>query len=162
MDSLEALISKYENFIKKKSRFYGRDYAEADELSQKTFIVLWRNHHKLLNMNEQSIKAFLSAAIKNALIDLRRKEKKLTSYDVMENQMMHKSEDWENGIVNNIHIMTVMHKLSSEEQDIVFKTYFMRMTSVEIGNQLSMTPSTIRSKLMRANRKLKKFMSDVE
>lgn len=162
MELFENLVAKYEKFIKAKSRFYGRDFSESDELSQRAYIVLWQNCQKLISMDENAVKAFLSTAIKNALIDMRRKERKITSYDVVENHVTHINDDWENSVVNNIHIMTVMHKLSFAEQDIVFKVYFMRMTSTEIGKQLNMSPSTVRSKLMRANRKLKEFMLNIK
>lgn len=158
MELLEDLMVKYEKFIKSKSRFYGRDFSEADELSQKAFIILWQNYHKLITMDEKAIKAFLTAAIKHALIDFRRREKKMSPYDIAENQVISEHEGWENTVVNNIHIMTAMHSLSKAEQDIVFKTFFLGMTSVEIGRQLNMTPSTVRSKLRRANLKLKEFM----
>ncbi|MCL2421929.1 MAG: sigma-70 family RNA polymerase sigma factor [Defluviitaleaceae bacterium] len=149
-------IAAYDGFIKMRSRSLARDASEADELHQKASIIMWQQYGRLSAMTPSAIKAFLSKSIKNALIDLRRREKRFTSYDAQPVETS--SPRFENALVNNLEIMEVIHHLSPSEQDIIFKIYFMGMDSTEIGKQLNISPATVRSKRARAQQKLKKLM----
>lgn len=163
---INDFIMRYFDFINMKSKRLARDTAEADELSQKAQIILWHQYDRLSDLSEQSVKAFLSKSIKNALIDLRRQEKRTVSYEsydsltVMPPQFS--DNGFENAVLDNLMVMSVIYKLSALEQDIVFKTYFMGMDSTVIGKQLNMPPSSIRSIRMRANKKMKKLLQSSE
>jgi len=55
-------------------------------------------------------------------------------------------------------VMSVIRHLPVQDQDIIFKTYFLEMDSAEIGKQMNLSPSTVRSRRMRAIGKLKKLL----
>ena len=152
----DNFFTEYDGFIKARSRSLARDSSEADELHQKAMIIIWQQCGRLSAMTPSAVKAFLGKSIKNALIDLRRQEKHLTSYNTQPVEMP--APQFENAALDKLAVMSVIHHLSSSEQDIIFKTYFMGMDSVEIGKQLNMPSATVRSKRARAHQKLKKLL----
>ena len=160
MDLVTGFISRYDEFIKIKSRYLARDADEADELHQKANIVLWKHYSRLSVLPEPSVKAFLGKSMKNALIDIRRRENRIVSYDGLIEQPSFSCDGFEDAVINKHLVMSVIHHLTTLEQDIIFKTYFMDMDSVAIGKLLDMPPSTVRSKRMRANNKLKKLLKE--
>ncbi|MCL2771774.1 MAG: sigma-70 family RNA polymerase sigma factor [Oscillospiraceae bacterium] len=159
---INDFIMRHFDFIKLKSRRLARDAVEADELIQKSQIILWEQYDRLSVLPDQSVKAFLSKSIINTLIDLRRHEKRIVSYDSLTMPPQCSDNGFENAVLDNIMVMSVIYKLSTLEQDIVFKTYFMGMDSTIIGEQLNMPPSSIRSIRMRANKKMKKLLQREE
>ena len=152
-----VFIGEYEGFIKTRARALARDRTEADDLFQKAAIIMWQQSVRLSEMKPAEIRAFLSRTIKNALIDIRRKEKRITSYDFEMPAPRFESE-----VLNKMVIMSVIHKLSSVEQDIIFMAYQMGMDSKEIGKQLNLPPGTVRSHKARAQQKLKKALTEKE
>ena len=155
---LNNFIAQYDGFIKTRSRILARNAIEADELRQKAFIIMWQQIGRLSAMAPSAVKAFLGKSIKNALIDLRRQEKRFVSYEA---QLTEKpTPRFENALLDKMAVMSVIHKLSFVEQDIIFKTYFMGMDSTEIGRQLNITATTVRSKKARAQQKLKKLLQE--
>jgi len=160
MDSIHDFIMQYDGHIRAKSIRMARDAAEADELHQKASIILWQYYNRLAYQRDVSVKAFLNKSIKNALIDLRRREKRVQSYDELPMHMPSPDRAHENAVLDKMVVMSVIHHLSAQDQDIIFKTYFMEMDSAEIGKQMNMPPSTVRSRRMRAIVKLKKYLQE--
>lgn len=154
MDTANTLLYQYENFIRAKARHLARDASEADELAQKASIILWQQCERLSSFREAAIKAFINKTLRNALIDIRRKERSIVSLEMITSP----SERFEDSIVDKLTIMSVIHELSQQEQDIIFKVYFLGMDSRSIGEALNMPSSTVRSKQNRAQRKLKKIL----
>ena len=163
---INDFIMRYIDFINIKSKRLARDTIEADELIQKARIILWQQYERLSVLPEQSVRAFLGKSIKNTLIDLRRQEKRTVSYNAYESLTVmppqFSDNGFENAVLDNLMVMSVIYKLSKLEQDIVFKTYFMGMNSTVIGEQLNMPPSSIRSIRTRANKKMKKLLQSSE
>ena len=158
MEQTCILLSQYSAFINAKARRIARDAAEADELAQKASIILWQRHSQLSALSDASIKAYLNKTLRNTLIDIRRQERPMVSYETLSTPLPSHSRKFEDAVVDKMAIMAVIHRLSAEEQDILFKAYFMDMDSSEIGIVLSLPPSTIRSKKLRAMRKLKNLL----
>ena len=156
MVSLCDLLNMYDGFIKAKARRLARDMSEADELAQKANIVLWQQYDKLSLLRDISIKAFISKTLRNALIDIRRRERPIVSFDALLTPLA--GGKFEDAALDKMTVMSVIHKLSVQEQDIIFKTYFMGMDSSEIGIALNLSSSTVRSKRVRAQRKMKNLL----
>lgn len=165
---LNDFIAEYDVFIKTRSRILARNAIEADELSQKAFIIMWQQSGRLSAMTSPEIKAFLAKSIKNAFIDLRRKERRVVSYDAQSydiqaydtQSIKGLASRFENAVLDKLTIMSVIHTLPSMEQDIIFKTYFMGMDSTEVSKQLNIPAATVRSKKARAQQKLKKILEE--
>ena len=158
---VNQLIYEHDKYIKTKARSLARDRSEADELCQKANIIIWQQSSRLSDMSPAQVKAFLGKSIRNALIDLRRQEKRSISFDAQPFMEMELSVPrFENALLDKMTVMSVIHKLSDIEQDIIFKTYFMGMDSKEISKQLNMPAATVRSKKARAHNKLKKLLKE--
>ena len=155
MDNLN-LFTEYEAFIKACAKSTARDATEADELWQKANIILWRQNFRLSKMKPAEVRSFLARSIKNALIDIRRKERHTVSleYD------MPQEGNFENAIVDKMTIMLVIGCLTDVEQDIIFKSFHLGMDSTEIARQLKIPSTTVRSKKARALQKLKKALKE--
>ena len=156
MEPMHVLLAKYDGFIKAKARRIARDSFEADELVQKANIVIWQQHDRLCELRDVALKAFISKTIRNALIDIRRQERHVVSYEALQPTLV--GGKFEDAALDKMLVMQVIHNLPAQEQDIIFKTYFLGMDSSEIGKALNLPPSTVRSKRARAQRKLKNLI----
>lgn len=99
-------------------------------------------------------RAWFFRVMKNKLIDDRRKEKRLT--------------EWNEELDFSIREVTLTHMemtellghLSPEASDLVFKRYWIGLSSREIGEQLGLPAATVRYKLHHAIKKLRKIVEE--
>ncbi len=98
-------------------------------------------------------RAWFFRVMKNRLIDDRRKDRRLSKLEGTEEE-----EDFPEPLFlgSRLETMELLSRLDSELSDIVFKRYWLQMTSKEIGEQLGMPAATVRYKLHFAIKKLRK------
>ncbi|AQQ54493.1 RNA polymerase sigma factor [Planococcus lenghuensis] len=97
-------------------------------------------------------RAWFFRVMKNRLIDDRRKEKRLSGWEEEEEEEFPE----QSFMGNRLETMELLSTLDSELSDIVFKRYWLQMTSKEIGEVLGMPAATVRYKLHFAIKKLRK------
>lgn len=139
--------------IKRFARSISRHAHEADDLVQHAFekalaqsdISSWPRHKQ---------KAWFYRVMKNALIDERRKHQR--------------EEEWEDfhepafspvGL-SSLEMTELLSKLPRVQSDIVFKRYWIGLSSKEIGLQTGLTASTIRYHLAQAMNTLRTYLEE--
>ncbi|WP_244895433.1 RNA polymerase sigma factor [Evansella clarkii] len=135
------------------ARSVSRHEQEANDLVQIALVKAWQEE-KLLSLPEYKQRAWFYRVMKNQLIDERRKEKRLT--------------EWEDDIVlparviaaDHLEITELLSQLPNEFSDIVFKRYWLGLSSKEIGTQLGLPDSTVRYKLRQAISRLRKILEE--
>ncbi|WP_096439733.1 RNA polymerase sigma factor [Alteribacter populi] len=121
---------------------------EADDLVQEA-VLKSLNDENLLTLPEYKQRAWFFRVMKNQMIDERRKEKKLSPWE--DDLDFHVP-----GMVSNhIEMVELLSSLTPELSDIVFKRYWLGLTSQEIGKQLSIPSATVRYKLCTAVKRLR-------
>ena len=153
---IKNLIREHEDFIKSRARSIARDTSEADELIQKANIILWQQCVRLSAMKPAEVRSFIARSVKNALIDIRRREKLTAPLAI---DIPHPVR-FESKLIDSITIQSVSDCLTEAEREIIHKTYQMGMDSAEIAKELNIPPATVRSKKARALKKLKKALEE--
>ncbi|WP_350344785.1 RNA polymerase sigma factor [Proteinivorax tanatarense] len=140
---LDTLYLQYS----KELRSYAKNLSgvsEAEDLVQETFIKAMANLDVLKTIPENKKRAWLYQVLKNSFIDRKRKDKSNVSLETCH------EPSYEEDIFSKLEVQQLMSHLSPELQDIVFKKYWMGMTSVEIAKSLSIPPGTVRYRLHNA------------
>lgn len=92
--------------------------------------------------------------MKNRLIDDRRKEQRLTQWE----------EDLDFPIqqmgVSHLEITDLLRNLPQDLSDLIFKRYWLGLSSQEIGDQLGVPASTVRYKLHLAIKRLRTILEE--
>jgi RNA polymerase sigma-70 factor, ECF subfamily len=130
-----------------------RHEQEANDLVQDALIKSLKEE-QLLGLPEYKQRAWFYRVMKNRLIDERRKEKRLIEWE----------EDFDFSIqeaaVNHLEITELLAKLPQELSDLIFKKYWLGLSSQEIGKQLECPASTVRYKLHLAIKRLRTILEE--
>lgn len=149
---IEILYDKYEQPLLRFARSMTKNNDESEDLVQETFLRALSNTQLLGTLPDYQIKSWLFKVLKNCLIDKKRKEKfeVLSEFEEQENQISIETE-----IESKIMTEEALAQLSDKNRDIVYKRYWMGMTSSEIARTLSIPASTVRYHLSSAMNLLK-------
>ncbi|MDQ0272535.1 RNA polymerase sigma-70 factor (ECF subfamily) [Cytobacillus purgationiresistens] len=99
-------------------------------------------------------KAWFYRVMKNNLIDQRRKNKRETDYD----------EAFETalpfGKITSFEMVDILKNLPRNQSDIIFKRYWIGLSSNEIAEKLEIPASTVRYQLAQAIKTLRKYFEE--
>ncbi|QKY70756.1 RNA polymerase sigma factor [Lentibacillus sp. CBA3610] len=135
------------------ARSIARHEYEADDLVQDG-LEKALTETELVNLSEYKQRAWFFRVMKNKLIDDRRKEKRLTwwneelDFSIREVALTH------------MEMTELLGYLSPEASDMVFKRYWIGLSSREIGKQLELPAASVRYKLHQAIKKLRKIVEE--
>lgn len=146
----------YENLkddLHRFARSISRHEQESYDLVQDALVKSLKEE-QLLTLPEYKQRAWFYRVMKNQLIDDRRKEKRLT--------------DWEDDLdfpvqgfaTNHIEVAELLGHLPQELSDLIFKRYWLGLSSQEIGKQLAIPASTVRYKLHIAIKRLRTILEE--
>ena len=150
---MQEVYVSLETDLKRFARSIARHHQEADDLighalekslSQKD-IQTWPHHKQ---------KAWFYRVMKNTLIDDRRKHQR--------------EQEWEDSHepifspvgLTSIEMVDLLGKLSQVQSDIVFKRYWIGLSSKEIAEQTGLTAPTIRYHLAQAIKRLRQHLEE--
>ena len=135
----------YENLkddVQRYARSIAKHAYEADDLVQDAFMKAIKEPN--LALCPFTSKGLVLQSRQNRMIDISRREKRLVSWeddlDVTELPVSSR----------NIEMTEWLARLPQSQSDIVFKRYWLGMSSQEIGERLGMPATTVRYKLQTA------------
>jgi RNA polymerase sigma-70 factor (ECF subfamily) len=128
-----------------------RHEQEANDLVQEAWLRALKDE-KVFGLEHHQQKAWFFKVMKRLLIDERRKRKRDAPYEQTQHEQLFPSIQ----AFQNIEMMELLGSLSDEQSTIVFQKFWLGFSSEEIGRQLSLPASTVRSKLRSALSKLRK------
>lgn len=135
------------------ARSIARHEQEANDLVQDALVKALKTDG-IAEWPDYRQRAWFFRVMKNRLIDERRREKRLTSWDSWEEQEVPLI-----AVSNNpVEMADLLARLPRELSDLVFKRYWLGLSSSEIGKQLDLPAATVRYKLQQAIRQLRKIM----
>ena len=163
-DAFTALVKKYEKQIHAFVWRRVRDYHVAEEITQDTFLRAYEKLGTLRNPNRFSAWLYMIAT-RRFLTWFDEKRIPMQSLEAMSNAevealfytqyMIEQTEKLATEKQREI-VQYLLQKLPAHERTAVILHYLSEMTCEEIGDFLDISPSTIKSRLHRARKRLKK------
>lgn len=149
----ETMYENLQNDLIRFARSISRHNQEAEDLVQDA-LEKSLNEEELLSLPIYKQRAWFFRVMKNRLIDDRRKDKRLSGWeeelDFPEQPLA----------INRLEMTELLSHLTPEMGDLIFKRYWLGMTSKEIGDQLQVPAATIRYKLHFAIKKLRDILEE--
>lgn len=137
------------------ARSISRHDQEAHDLVQDALVKALREE-QLLSLPDYKQRAWFFRVMKNRLIDERRKEQRLTEWE----------DDFDFSIkevaINHLEMTELLAHLPPDFSDLIFKRYWLGLSSKEIGEQLGLPASTVRYKLHLAIKRLRTILEEDE
>lgn len=147
------LYEKLKDDLFRFARSIARHGQEANDLVQDAMIKSL-NEPELLSLPVYKQRAWFFRVMKNRLIDDRRKEQRLTQWE----------DDLDFPIqqagVSHLEINELLRHLPQDLSDLIFKRYWLGLSSQEIGSQLGVPASTVRYKLHLAIKRLRTILEE--
>jgi RNA polymerase sigma-70 factor (ECF subfamily) len=129
--------------------YFCRDEEAAGDGVSHAFTQALVNRLMLENMPEPAMKAWLYAAARNAVVDIKRRESRLSSLPD-ENTFSVIADTRLSDLTDRAAAEALVEKLSSNLRAVVRMRYFGGMNATEIGRALHLSPATVRTKLRAA------------
>ena len=143
---IESAFRQYQiNMQRHITSFCGDETTAKDAVSQ-AFTSAWLNRVALELMPEPAMKAWLYAAARNAAVDIKRKDKRLTAipdeYDLPDDEQFDPSD--------RLTVQDLVRLLPSELSIPVHLKYFQGYNATEIGEIMGIPPATVRTRIRSA------------
>ena len=164
-NAFESLIRKYQKQVHAFAFRKVGDFQTAEDITQETFL---RVYQKLSTLNDPAkFSAWLYAIVNHLCIAWHRKSL-LQTESLREIHISEIETDAYSRYVTVEHAKTtaeaqrdlvskLLTKLKESDQEVITLHYFEEMTSSEIGTHLGVSENTIKSRLHRARRQLKRY-----
>ena len=150
---VETAYRKYSAQMVQSMTRFSRDETTAKDAVSQAFTQALIHRPMLEEMPEPAIKAWLYAAARNAIIDLKRKEARTVSFDESAQE-----ESFASSPENRILIESMLGRLPQELQLPVYLKYYQGYNSTEIGKAMGIPSSTISTRLRVALNLMRQMM----
>ncbi len=131
-----------------------RNRAQAEDLTQDTFMRAMANAHKLMDMEKAACRAWLYRTAKNLFIDSARRQQR-------EALLLAPPDGYEQDF-SAVLIQDALSHLPWEDQRLFRLRYLEGYNASEIGEMYGLPPATVRTRLTRARKKLRDVLDDHE
>jgi len=166
-DAIEIFVRRHEVDVFRLALSIVGDHAEADEITQETFLSALRSLHSYQEKN--SLKAWLyTIALNHSRSHLRKRKilERLRSAvtTVFQFEQSHKQPSPENAIILNeteSALWAELNKLDESHRTVVILRYFHELSISEISEVLSVHEGTIHSRLHYARKRLKSQLKEL-
>jgi RNA polymerase sigma-70 factor (ECF subfamily) len=134
--------------------YFSRDEQTADDAVSQAFAQAWANKELLEDMPEPAMKAWLYAAARNAVVDIKRRENRL-SYFSEDNPIGELADASLPDLTDRAAAESLMSGLPPELHEPVRLKYFENLNATEIGRVMKLPPATVRTRLRSAIRNMR-------
>lgn len=133
-----------------------KDINVAEDIVQEALIVFWQENEKLRNKN--LVKPYLYKSVRNRALNLKKKEKKLTSLEELFDQFNDESRISEQpDVFHTISFKDLQKDLEKaiselpEQRQIIFRmSRFQNLKHKEIAEELKISPKTVETQIYRS------------
>ncbi len=157
--AFEKLVNsiKRELYIIAKSRLL--DDSLAEDAVQDTIISLYENIYKIRNSNK--IKEWCIVVLINRCKRMKRQNKiREISYDEIECDKFLYSKDEYKQLIDKVNFFQIIDGLSEQDKLIITLYYSSEQTTKEISRILNINEGTVRSKISRIRKEIKRKIGD--
>ena len=163
MSAFEEIVTTYSNYVGAivKSRLsYSMEPEDVEEVVVDVFFALWKQSTKL-NSKEGTIKNYLGMIARNKAINKLRERRDTV---ILEDDMITNVEvSPEYEVLNKESMEVLMGELNTlnSQDSYIFTKYHMKGDSInQIASEMHMNPNTVKAKLVRSRKKLKKQLTE--
>ena len=152
--TLAALVSQYAGALYRVAYSVLRNPADAEDAVQEAFLRVLRHRDMLGEVRDQRV--WLIRIVWNIVLDRKRRAKtRPETDDVAELARVLpcaglSAEQIAAAAQHHAHVLACVEKLPTKEREVLMLSAFEELTSVEIAEVLSITESSVRSRLFRA------------
>lgn len=146
---ISELWEKYEGELTGYLRKRALNVGDAEDITSEVFLRALKNQVQLAGMSNNQCRLWLYTTAKRIVIDLARRKRLDSRVQPVPEQV----EDDLSGAV----VSQVIGILPNDLQDIFVMRYFSDLDSTQIGQQLGLSPATVRTHLRKARNLLRKY-----
>ncbi|GHT95770.1 hypothetical protein FACS1894142_2460 [Spirochaetia bacterium] len=142
---IQTAYREYSNDMVRAMISFSRDEQAAHDGVSQAFTKALQNRPYLEDMPEPAMKAWLYAAARNAVVDMKRREKRLTRFlddDFADTRQI--------DVTDQVTVAGLLMKLPPELREPVRMKFFERRNATEIGEALKLPAATVRTRIRRA------------
>ncbi|MHC4841100.1 MAG: RNA polymerase sigma factor [Planctomycetota bacterium] len=139
-------------------RFLGADAALADDLTQETFLYLYRNPIK--EISPAATRAYLHKTAKHRLFNARRKDSRLVDLDEAEQVWNATTDGSSDDRVDALR--ECMKKLAERAREAVGLKYEKGLTETEVASELDTSTDAIKALLKRTRAQLRECVQKAQ
>jgi RNA polymerase sigma-70 factor (ECF subfamily) len=153
-ETLAALVSQYSGTLYRVAYSVLRNSADAEDAVQEAFIRVLRHRDTLSEVRDQRV--WLVRIVWNIVLDRKRRAKtRPETDDVAELARVLpagglSAEQRASAAQHHAYVLSCVERLPSKERQVLMLSAFEELSSVEIASVLSITESSVRSRLFRA------------
>ena len=140
-----------------------KNHHNAEEAVSQAFFTAAKNFSKISSLAEEKRGAYLKIIVKNAAIDIYRKEKSDLSQPLEEIENLGGvSDDVSDEVLSKIEYETVVEAIRALPEQYAETLYLFHVRDLsvkEVSEQLHAEPETIKKRLQRARQKLKEILA---
>jgi RNA polymerase sigma-70 factor (ECF subfamily) len=166
LNRFEYLFDKYKKLLLYKANGILKDYSLAEDATSEAFIRVYKNMHKIEDVNSNQTISFLVTIVTNVAITMLNKEKKrnIISVDFEEN-FSNQSDDFnlESHIVSNSStkdMLACVDKLKEELKGPFLMKYAHGLSHKEIAEVLGISENNVTVRIHRAKARLAKILQE--
>jgi RNA polymerase sigma-70 factor (ECF subfamily) len=141
--------------VRSLASFSADSEASSDAVS-KAFVKAWIKRKDFEEMPEAAAKAWLYAAARNALIDMKRHEGIVARHSIFVPEEA-LADDYRPDITDKIAVSSLLDKLPPPLRKPVELKYFSGLNATQIGRALGLPSGTVRGRLHRAIELMRKY-----
>jgi RNA polymerase sigma-70 factor, ECF subfamily len=152
--TLAALVSQYAGALYRVAYSVLRNPADSEDAVQEAFLRVLRHRDNLGEVRDQRV--WLIRIVWNIVLDRKRRAKtRPETDDVAELARVLpcdglSAEEIASAAQHHAHVLACVERLPAKERQVLMLSAFEELTSVEIAEVLSITESSVRSRLFRA------------
>ncbi|GGZ30553.1 DNA-directed RNA polymerase sigma-70 factor [Echinicola pacifica] len=165
-DDRKAFYQLYTMFHKQIFSFclnYGINRADAEEITQESFVKLWCNRQNI--QVDKSIKSYLFKIAQNLILDFLRKKSKEVALDKYQMQLMTPSNSTQDTVEYN-ELRDIMEQILAnlpERRRMVFEMARLKgMSHKEIAERLGISTKTVENHLSLATQGFKEVLKNAK
>ena len=151
---IERAFKEYQDAMVQAMTFFSRDEEAARDGVSQAFAQALANRFMLEAMPEPAMKAWLYAAARNAVIDIKRRETRFVRFSG-DNEEDGFPDPWEDDPVARAAMESLLEKLPEPLRIPVELKYYKGMNATEIGEAMNLPAATVRTRLRTALRQLR-------
>lgn len=150
---VETLYEKHHKELTRFARSIANDEKEAEDLLQETFLKALTYLQTVNNLPDYQQRAWLFKVLRNLRYDRIRKQQ----FEVPMNEQDDSADDFDD--YSALEIKELMQRLPEGLRDVVYKRYWLGMTSKQIAQPLGITDATVRYRLQTALKLLRNHIN---
>jgi len=157
---IERLYNQYGKLMFHVANKILKDKYSAEDAVQQAFIRIANNLHKINEQNGHETKNFMVIIIRNVSINIYNEQNKIATIEIDDLDLVDDEKSIENIIMSNEnlnHLIQLIQNLKPIYQDVILLRY-QNYTHKEISEILKIKEQTVRKRLERGKKKLRKLL----